>query len=485
MNIDNYLQNLDTSTFADKLSKYQRATHWLHNHPTVIKCSQIALYTIGAGLIGASALALAGTQAIVAGLLGGSLIATTWVAFKILGLVISPHQMSKHMFSAKKCDGGELYYDGDVPILKLTANDPFNAGKAHGYLMGDALTTLRRGWDFALHRIAGIARPSQAPELIASLRAHIPQEYITEMEGIVAGYNQWVDESRSGTKLTLDDLIFYHLLPDSIHFELPTSHNFLSSTLSSFVGRLGCTAIADRDTTQGTVLARNMDWPSMGVAGSYTLMIERPNGTLEVSLPGFVGTLTGMNKRTGLCVAMNVCGNGKEDLNKDVRGMPASLFNRYVLDQCPTVSDVSVLLTQKGPLGDYHMTVADPNNATSFHMYQDEGEAKHVTRTLGNDNEPLIITNCRYAASGEQSCHLHYSKERNHTIRGLFNKIKSELPSEAIDKKKLLEYSLSLPHVNNEETTHKILMIPSTRTMKVAFNNEYAGGDKLHEVHSA
>lgn len=485
-NVDGFLQNLDVSTISAPLSKYQKFTLWMHNHPTAVNCTKVALYTLGAGLVigsvGAAATSML-ASAIVLGLSGATVLAVTWITFKILGLIVSPHQMSNHMFTPGQCDGGELYYDGDVPILKLTDQDPFKAGKAHGYLIAHVLSKLRNTWDVALHTIGGISRPSEALDLIAKLKKQIPDEYIREMEGVAEGYNKWLDENGGGIRLTIEDLIFYHLLPDSIHFKLPTTPNFISKILGSTIGTLACTAIVDRDEKKGPIFARNMDWPSLGVAGAFTLMIQRPGNTLEVGLPGFVGTLTGMNLKTGLCVAMNVCGNGTDELNTEVKGMPACLYNRFVLDNCKKGKDIPKALKHRSPLGEYHMTWGDPEDAGAVHMYQGDNKNSHFERLLDHEKEPLIVTNCRYSTTGEQSCHLHYSNERDGAIKELFKKATTELPKQEVDKEKLLQFSLSLPHVNNYETTHSILMIPSTRTMKVAFNNEYSGTDTLQEVH--
>lgn len=113
-----------------------------------------------------------------------------------------------------------------------------------------------------------------------------------------------------------------------------------------------------------------MDWPSLNIFGSHTFIINRKYAatklsTVEAGLLGFVGTLTGMNKR-GPCLAMNVCSGN----TKKIEGMPAAFYNRYCLEHCATVQDVAAKVAEKPPLGNYHLSAADKNHATSFHFNQ-------------------------------------------------------------------------------------------------------------------
>ena len=142
---------------------------------------------------------------------------------------------------------------------------------------------------------------------------------------------------------------------------------------------VACSAIVDQDPQRGFEFARNMDWPSFGLSGAYSLVINRKhtNGlrnTVEVAVPGFIGTLTGMNDQC-LALAMNVCSG----TTREMRGMPASLYNRACLEQSRTVGDVEGFVRKQAPLGPYHLTVADRNRAESIHFYQSPGET-HVIR---------------------------------------------------------------------------------------------------------
>lgn len=479
LDIDTYIRQFDASNFFPGVgSDY---VHWFHQHPTVLKTIKVAAYTFSVACL-ASFAVLTGVTPIVLTSVGGVSLVASYFGFKALRYAVSPYEMSTHMYHPKKCEGGELYYDGDVPILSLTATEPYEAGKAHGYLLGDALYQLRSRWDFVLHGVRGMARPeeAQAVALINQVKAKIPEEYLKEMEGIVDGYNQWQDEQRwwfgKPKKITVDDMIFYHLLPDSLHFRMPSSTKKKSS-FPPFSSLVGCTAIVSRNEDGTPCLARNMDWPSLDCA-RYTLVIDRAGKSQEVAFPGFVGALTGKNQ-SGLALAMNVCSGDTEE----IRGMPASIFNRYCLDNCGTVQDVTDVLegNAQAPLGPYHMTVLDKNDAAAFHMYQGP-DKKHLMRPL-IDKEPLVVTNCCYTYSGDQTNHMHRSEERDLIINAVFDDVNASVTPETMDTEKVLIHSLSLPAVNNALTTHKVFINPETGKMSVAFDNAYAGDKDLHEVH--
>ncbi|MCE5318508.1 MAG: hypothetical protein LLG04_14245 [Parachlamydia sp.] len=50
----------------------------------------------------------------------------------------------------------------------------------------------------------------------------------------------------------------------------------------------------------------------------------------------------------------------------------------------------------------------------------------------------------------------------------------------ALDK--VIAAGLALPYINNTLTTHKIVMLPQSRKMRVAFDNAFAGKRALHEL---
>ncbi len=471
----NELKDISLEEPTQQLTRLEAIGFWIHEHPTTIKVLEVVSAVLGVGVLASlpfTAPVLGAGIGVSLAITGVLLTLASSVALFVLDLLVPPHHdMQNHVYKPKQCDGGRLYYEGDVPILSLDSDDPYKAGKAHGYLCGEAIDRLSKRCDLVLQTLAKQPRASQLPNTLAEIRRIIPAEYLREIEGLVDGYNQWSQEQyfwRSPKKLTIDDVLLVHLIPDSLHFYAGFFEQRLEVAASQRKQAVACSAIVDRDSQNGFVFARNMDWPSFGLAGAYSLIINRKhtNGlrnTVEVGVPGFVGTLTGMNDR-GLSLAMNVCpGNTFE-----ISGMPASLYNRACLERCATAQEIEAFTRNQSPLGAYHLTVADRQQAQSIHFYQGAGRT-HLIRRWEEDR-PLSTLNCCYGP--QPNCHMHYSIERQQFIDNFFDN-RNGRP---------LEDALSLPFVNNWITTHRVVMEPRTGRFEVAFDNAFAGKALLHEV---
>ncbi len=459
---------------SQDLSRLEKVGIWIHEHPITVKILKVAALILGVGLLLSLQFATLITGVVVGLTITGILlILASSVALLFLNIIVPPHHdMKNHLYKPGQCDGGKLYYEGDVPILSLDYDDHFKAGKAHGYLCGDAINRLSKRFEFVLHTLDGQPRANKLPNTLLKMRQLIPPEYLLEMEGLVEGYNQWANERywwQTSKKLTVDDVLLFHLIPDSLHFKAEAFEGVRAAAVIS-QHAIACSVIVDRDPQNGFVFARNMDWPSFGLAGAYTLVINRKHhnilhNTIEVGVPGFVGTLTGMNSKS-LSVAMNVCSGNTIDMN----GMPASLYNRVCLERCQNVGDVEAFANNNSPLGAYHLTVADRTRAESIHFYQSPEDA-HLTRHWEEDH-PLSTLNCRYNPNPNSA--MHHSIERQERIDDFFQH-RGDRP---------LEDVLSLRFVNNWITTHRVVMEPQAMRFRVAFDNAFAGKATLHEVPS-
>ncbi len=435
---------------------------WMHSHPDIVKGINTAGFVIGVGALAASAVALPiiGAWTIAIAITGAALTLATAVGFYALGLIFPDHHdMKDHAFTPGLHDGGRLYYQGDVPVLKLVA-DPYRAGKAYGYLCGDSMQRLSGRFNFVLNTLLGRPRASELTEQMASFRRLLPPRITRELEGLVEGYNQWAQEHQH-SPMTFDDALLFQLAPDSLHYQPGGNNGLINWELSP-----ACTSLVARDPVKGMVLARNMDWPSLGLAGKYSLVVVKENNnglrnTVSVAVPGLIGTLTGMNHH-GLSVSMNVC-QGKTET---IRGLPAALYNRLALEECSDVNELEQLTQHRAPLGPYHLIAADRHNrGQSFHFYQSPYNT-HVIRR--SENSPLSTLNCRYEPNPNRGLHLH--EERSDALARFFT------------QNRPLEEALSIDHVNNWETTHSVVMEPGTGTMKVAFDNAYSGHRPLHSL---
>ena len=290
--------------------------------------------------------------------------------------------------------------------------------------------------------------------------------------------------------MTIEDLILFHLMPDSLHFSPKNIEANLRGEqenrespriLDDVIPVLGCTVVIDQDKDEGMTFGRNMDWPSFGIFGRYSLVINRKYSdhrfsTAEIGMPGFVGTLTGMNQH-GFALAMNVC-SGTTD---SIRGVPAAFFNRTCLETCQSVKEVEEKIEKDAPLGSYHLSTADGQGAKSFHFYQGSDEEQHVVREW-QDGKPLITTNCKYTLDDRRIAHMHCSREREQIIQKLFDEAEAQVQKDSLEKAKLVEASLRLPDVNNSITTHTVVMYPQSMKMKACFDNLYSAKPRLQDI---
>lgn len=506
MNTDNFINNFRQQINKEvkqdvHYSAEIRVSSWIHRHSTLVKTIEVAALILGIAAVVAAPVAFPVIGAsVIAIAVAGSLIAlVAYLALTKLHLMYpTAHSMQSHIFKPGTHGAGRLYYQGDIPILELKCDDPYKAGEAHGYLLGNHLNRILKRLDVinaSSYNPNPLPTAREVPNVLKALRKHIPQEYLTEMQGIADGYNKWLGEGflHFGRKIAVDDLILVHMMPDLLHFQsryqeyreqpIPARPP-VPQTQQAPALVLGCTVAIDKDDKEGFVFGRNMDWPSFDIFGASSLIINRRNSggkqsTVEVGMPGFAGTLTGMNKE-GLSLAMNVCGGRTQE----IAGMPAAFYNRYMLENCKSVDDVTNKVTQQSPLGFYHLSVADSNQAKGFHFFQGEriGEKRgdHVIRTWKN-HQPLLVTNCRYKCDGSmnESCDIEYSKQREALLRRLFNDARKSVAPEDLSIESIVAAGLALPYVNNSITTHKVVMKPRSKKMQVAFDNAYAGNRAL------
>lgn len=469
---------------------YNNVSLWIHEHPTTMKVIEVAGSVLGAAMFISAPFSFAAIGIVAAiglGISGFLVLGVSVVAYKVLDLIISPHHdMATHVFKTGECEGGRLFYQGDVPILSIEADDPVVAGKAHGYLLGESLNHLFKRVDFTLHTLARLPRASEAQQGIQEIKKTIPREYLLEMEGVVQGYQQWARENPLSfpKTITLDDLILLHLMPD--HHNLPkTADSELMAHEWNPLEQVACSVILDKDENNEIVFGRNMDWPSFGMAGAHSLVIHRKHKetgitTAEIGIPGFVGTITGMN-REGLALSMNVCGSAPVS---EVKGMPAVFFNRYCLEHGKSVREVEELTRRIKPLGAYHMSVAEAQEARAFHFYQsyNQSEGDTTVQRRVHPGKPLIVLNCQYPTPDSSTAPMHCSEERERMLSSFFDAAATQIPSSQRKTAKLVAHGLSLPYVNNSLTTHKVLMQPGSRKMSLCFDNAFAGKGTLHPV---
>ena len=501
-------------------------TECRHTYPKITKAIQLSTLALSSGWIIAKCLGRGdlsqrdmATRCVMKILPSLALTAACALDF----IIPPPHDMTTHVYKTGEYSGGELFYEGNVPILSLDNDKPFKAGQAQGYLCGHAIDQLTRRFDLMLHTIQRQPRAKDLPKTIAKMRVEIPSSYLLELQGVVDGYCRWAEEQpwwKFPKTLTVDDLLLIHLLPDNAHFSPQMFEN--KGSKSPLLGTLGCTTILEQRSPQDPlVFVRNLDWPSLGLVGTYSLVILRKSlqndlqNTIEVGIPCLIGSLTGMNSQ-GLCLAMNVAGKDERCSNNIFRGLPAVFYNRQCLESCETSNEVEAFVANQSPLGPYHLTIADPTQGAVIHFYQNievGGQnqcsrplsalekfrfiGSHLVSDLKTGAEALCSLNSRRAA---ECCNdrrwgslREFLEHRNSWYRALADeespektlKVESYLNYLKAKKPKFsLENALAEPLVNNSLTVHRVMMVPATQELSVAFNNGLAGSTTLQPISS-
>ena len=127
-----------------------------------------------------------------------------------------------------------------------------------------------------------------------------------------------------------------------------------------------CSALGidkERSATGGPLLARNLDYPSLGYLQHYSLVsVYRPKGKkafASVGFPGLVGVLSGMNE-DGLCLGVLEVYELKDGESYfDIKGTPYALCLRQVLEEAATIDEAIKVLGKLRRTTTINLAVAD------------------------------------------------------------------------------------------------------------------------------
>jgi hypothetical protein len=129
---------------------------------------------------------------------------------------------------------------------------------------------------------------------------------------------------------------------------------------------LACSAIGiekDKSRTGGTLLARNLDYPSLGYIHHYSLVtVYRPAKGLAfaaVGFPGLVGVLSGMNEAGLALGVLEVFDIKAGEPYFDAHGIPYGLCLRRALEQARTVDEAKKVLEGLRRTTTINVAVAD------------------------------------------------------------------------------------------------------------------------------
>ncbi len=452
---------MDCSLALEKTDYLTRIYEYAHNHTREIEIALRIIEGIGAAflLIGLVVLDSHIIITIASGVAIVAFVEITLFALDVLGiLAIDP---KKHVFQTMSVGNSRLYYEGDLPVLKIRADTSYDAGHDHGYLAAHQITRVIARMN-VLSFLGYISTDKKILKQLEEVKKSIPKQYMQELQGLVDGVNKRLKEdSWWPKKYTIEDAIKIHMLPDLMHLALAPNMLF------------GCSAIIGKDEKTGaTGVARNLDWPGLGV-GRYTILRDIKIGDgpqlLEPTIPGCVGTITGLNKK--LFVSINVT-EPKNRIDDVKVGIPSLFLNRLILENCETLADVEGFIDysnpEKRPAVPYHMFVADREGGSFYHFLQGDKGETYVRPYDKEADTPLFTLNCRHATDQMPTTAntMYYGSTRFTNIQQVWKK-SSHLPLS-----ERLKLVVKAPGVNNPMTVHSILWMKDH--LIISFDNSFA-----------
>jgi isopenicillin-N N-acyltransferase-like protein len=147
----------------------------------------------------------------------------------------------------------------------------------------------------------------------------------------------------------------------------------LGNTLFDLKKILACSALLiepSRSATGGTLLGRNLDYPSRGYAHDYSLVtVYRPAGRLafaSIGFPGLLGCLSGMNE-AGLSLAvLEVFQSRLFTRRLDLDGTPYAVCFRTLLEECDTIEQARRRLEKMRRTSVFNLAIADRRRVAVF-----------------------------------------------------------------------------------------------------------------------
>lgn len=244
----------------------------------------------------------------------------------------------------KMANGDQLQYLNGIPILTVSGT-PEEMGESVGTLaLGPGKRTMSYPRDlFKFHRIDALWNLFVFTG--TGMVGHFPANYRAEMEAMIRT-----------SQADRNDV-------------------YVGNTFFDLKKVFACSAVlldADRSSTGGPLLGRNLDYPSLGYINEYSLVtVYRPRGKkafATIGFPGLVGCISGMNE-DGLCLAIHEVFDVKEgEKTFDPSGTPYALCHRQLLEECSTIAEAKKLLETLPRTTTLNLSVADRNGVAVFEV---------------------------------------------------------------------------------------------------------------------
>ena len=229
-------------------------------------------------------------------------------------------------FREAEVPGGALRYHGPVPVLRLEGT-PYEMGFAHGRLLRREIRLLAHAYLDRFFRSYAACGEAAVFERSGRMADYISDAHREEIRGLADGVGM---EER-------DALLFQTFI--DIH------------------KTFACSTLVGRTRAGRTVFGRTLDFPSMGVAHRYGIVIVRHGEGVRpvasVAWPGLLGTLSGMND-SGLTLAVMVVYFVEDRPD----GIPYALLFREILETEDGIAGVERRLHAARNTNSNNLTVA-------------------------------------------------------------------------------------------------------------------------------
>lgn len=450
---------MDTSLQIKQTDFLTRTHQFAHNHYEKIEIALRIIEAIGAALVLFSFIAQPPVIALT--ITGAALVVAVEIALFALDLFgIRKIDQANHLFREIKINNSSLYYEGNLPVVKIRAETHKEAGFDYGYLVAPQVTKVIKRLNI-LAKLGYISITKEIAEKLEEVKQSIPEHHLEELKGMVEGANlRLSEESWLPTKISLDDAIKLHLLPDLMHLALAPNCLF------------GCSVVVGKDEKTGkTGVARMLDWPALGIADKTCLLNIKVGDEKQLLLPGFAGctgAITGLNK--GLFCSINVT-EPKKAIYDVTKGVPSLFMNRLVLENCETVDEVQQYIdykdSQKRPAVPYHMFVADRKGAEFYHFLQGDKDETY-RRPMPHDDTVHFTLNCRHTSDcmPKEPNTMYYGDTRYSNIHEIWDKTRDKPLVERLKK------VTKAPGVNNPMTVQSFMWMDDA--LMFSWDNSYA-----------
>ncbi len=241
------------------------------------------------------------------------------VLFAILGVPAAARSDEPFRYPEGKHGKGELKYRNGVPVLTVEGT-PEEMGEQVAVLAAKQAERLFRYPKEVLKEVkAEFAYPllTRTGKLMLP---QFPEDHRKEMDAFVkAGFDQ--------------DLLI------------------VANTMFDIQKLFACSSLVvepDRSATREPLLARNLDFVTLGYLQEYSLVTVyhpgKKHAFVSVGFPGIIGCLSGMNE-AGLSLAvLEVYTSNDGALKFDPKGVPYAMCYRRILEECSTVEEAKKLL---------------------------------------------------------------------------------------------------------------------------------------------